>query len=174
MLYYYFDKIESTQKFLLDHLKPLSKKLNLYKAIICHANVQTKAMGTKGKFWLSHPGTIQMSVLCKSTLPNTAIMFAEYVSNLINSYGLRTNVKPPNDITIDHKKCCGIKVDRLQEHYQIVGIGLNFEIPAKDIEVISQQIDREITSISLHHNIELSRYHFTNQLLKTLYSALNN
>ena len=112
-------------------------------AVIISAT-QSNARGRTGKKWASPRGGIWMSVVlhpdCRasaaSLLPIAAgVAVAESIEE---AYGIRPELRWPNDVTIRGRKVAGIiteaemELDRIQNVR--LGIGVNFDVDAKGIE----------------------------------------
>ncbi len=99
------------------------------------AEGQTAGRGRQGRPWLTPPGSavawsllIRESIEVPGTLP---LQVGVGVCEAVESLG-RTGVqmKWPNDIWIDGRKCAGILVEaRPQDGWAVIGIGLNLAIP---------------------------------------------
>lgn len=99
------------------------------------ADSQSSGRGRFDRTWISPAGTgLWFSVIiepvpdarewfCYSLIP--AIVTAKMVRNLIN---LPAQLKWPNDVLINGKKCCGILIEtlnRTDRNYLIIGTGIN-------------------------------------------------
>ncbi len=136
---YYFDSIDSTQKF----ASGIAKNPKEFGSIII-AESQTLGKGRLGRTWISPKGGIWMSVVLppifdiyKMTLIPFAVAVA--LSNAIQkTLHIKTELKWPNDITKNGKKIAGIIIDASVESTKIesivAGIGINFQVNPKEIE----------------------------------------
>jgi len=136
---YYFKEIDSTQNFAQQIAS--DKKEN---GSIIIAEKQTAGRGRLNRKWTSPKGGIWFSLIIhpkfdvsSSTL--IPILSAVALSKSIKSVlGIDTEVKWPNDITMNGKKVAGILVDASFQankiDYLILGIGINFDIDAKKLE----------------------------------------
>ena len=136
---YYFEEIDSTQNFAQNIAA--DKKEN---GTIIIAEKQTAGRGRLDRKWTSPKGGIWFSLIIhpkfdvsSSTL--IPILSAVALSKSIKSVlGLETEVKWPNDITMNGKKVAGVLVDASFQtnsiDYLILGIGINFDIDAKKLE----------------------------------------
>ena len=136
---YYFEEIDSTQNFAQQIA--LDKKEN---GTIIIAEKQTAGRGRLNRKWTSPKGGIWFSLIIhpkfdvsSSTL--IPILSAVALSKSIKSVlGIDTEVKWPNDITLNGKKVAGVLVDASFQankiDYLILGIGINFDIDAKKLE----------------------------------------
>ncbi|MDC0211485.1 biotin--[acetyl-CoA-carboxylase] ligase [Candidatus Nitrosopelagicus sp.] len=136
---HYFEEIDSTQNFAQQIAS--DKKEN---GAIIIAEKQTDGRGRLDRKWTSPKGGISFSLIIhpkfdvsSSTL--IPILCAVSLSKSIKSVlGIETEVKWPNDITMNGKKVAGILVDASFQanriDYLILGIGINFDIDAKKLE----------------------------------------
>ena len=136
---YYFEEIDSTQNFAQNIAA--DKKEN---GTIIIAEKQTSGRGRLDRKWTSHKGGIWFSLIIhpkfdvsSSTL--IPILSAVALSKSIKTVlDIETEVKWPNDITMNGKKVAGVLVDASFQtnsiDYLILGIGINFDIDAKKLE----------------------------------------
>ena len=136
---YYFEEIDSTQNFAQQIAS--DKKEN---GTIIIAEKQTTGRGRLNRKWTSPKGGMWFSLIIhpkfdvsSSTL--IPILSAVALSKSIKTVlGIKTEVKWPNDITMNGKKVAGILVDASFQanniDYLILGIGINFDIDAKKLE----------------------------------------
>ena len=136
---HYFEEIDSTQNF----AQQIASDEKENGAIII-AEKQTSGRGRLNRKWTSPKGGISFSLIIhpkfdvsSSTL--VPIASAVALSKSIKSVlGVKTEVKWPNDITMNGKKVAGMLVDASFQanniDYLILGIGINFDIDAKKLE----------------------------------------
>ena len=136
---YYFEEIDSTQNFAQNIAA--DKKEN---GTIIVAEKQTSGRGRLDRKWTSPKGGIWFSLIIhpkfdvsSSTL--IPILSAVALSKSIKSVlDIETEVKWPNDITMNGKKVAGVLVDASFQtnsiDYLILGIGINFDIDTKKLE----------------------------------------
>ena len=136
---YYFEEIDSTQNFAQQIAS--DKKEN---GTIIIAEKQTAGRGRLDRKWTSPKGGIWFSLIIhpkfdvsSSTL--IPILSAVALSKSIKTVlGIKTEVKWPNDITMNGKKVAGMLVDASFQanniDYLILGIGINFDIDVKKLE----------------------------------------
>ena len=136
---YYFEEIDSTQNFAQNIAA--DKKEN---GTIIIAEKQTSGRGRLDRKWTSPKGGIWFSLIIhpkfdvsSSTL--IPILSAVALSKSIKSVlDIETEVKWPNDITMNGKKVAGVLVDASFQtnsiDYLILGIGINFDIDTKKHE----------------------------------------
>ena len=136
---HYFEEIDSTQNF----AQQIASDEKENGAIII-AEKQTSGRGRLNRKWTSPKGGISFSLIIhpkfdvsSSTL--IPILSAVALSKSIKSIlGIETQVKWPNDITMNGKKVAGILVDASFQansiDYLILGAGINFDIDVKKLE----------------------------------------
>lgn len=99
---------------------------------------QTEGRGRQGRPWSSPSGTaLAYSVILRRRIevPGTLpLQVGIAVCEAIESLGVpRAEVKWPNDIWIEGRKCAGILVEaRPQDGWAVIGIGLNVSIGRED------------------------------------------
>ena len=136
---YYFEEIDSTQNFAQNIAA--DKKEN---GTIIIAEKQTSGRGRLDRKWTSPKGGIWFSLIIhpKFDVSNSTlipILSAVALSKSIKSVlDIETEVKWPNDITMNGKKVAGVLVDASFQtnsiDYLILGIGINFDIDTKKLE----------------------------------------
>lgn len=136
---YYFDSIDSTQKFAVG----IAKNPKEFGATVI-AESQTTGKGRLGRQWVSPKGGIWLSVILEPSFDIYKITLIPFVvaialSNAIkNTLNINTELKWPNDLTKNGKKIAGIIIDASIESTKIesvvVGVGINFQVNTKEIE----------------------------------------
>src|SRR5688500_16563420 len=96
---------------------------------------QTSGRGRLGRQWLSPKGAgIYFSIVLRPTLPQSSwplltLMTAVAVHDaLLESCGLQTDIKWPNDIVAGEKKLCGILAETVETaggSAVVIGVGIN-------------------------------------------------
>ena len=114
---YYFEDIDSTQNFALQIAQ--NKKEN---GTIVIGQKQTNGKGRLNRKWVSSKGGIWFSIILhpKFTIEESVllpIVAAVSLSSAIKkTLNLETNVKWPNDITLNGKKVAGILIDKINSN----------------------------------------------------------
>jgi len=99
------------------------------------AEGQTAGRGRQGRPWHTPPGSaVAWSVLIRETIevPSTLpLQVGVGVCEAVESLGgSEVQMKWPNDIWIEARKCAGILVEaRPQDGWAVIGIGLNLSVP---------------------------------------------
>ena len=136
---YYFEEIDSTQNFALQIAQ--NKKEN---GTIVIGQKQTNGKGRLNRKWISPKGSISFSIILypKYTI-NESLLLPILTSVCLSSsikrnLNLETNVKWPNDITLNGKKVAGIVIDASFQSNSIesivIGIGINYRINPYEVE----------------------------------------
>ena len=110
---------------------------------------QTNGAGRFDRKWISFPNSnLCFSIFIESEkdikrIPSLTMSSALAVNDFLKSYGIKSNLKWPNDVLVENKKICGI----LSEHINnaknnvkgvIIGIGLNVNLTTNELNTIDQ------------------------------------
>jgi len=131
-----FDTIDSTNKYLLKNTNP--------SGTVAVAAVQKSGKGKHGAAWISARGGLWFSFVMhqKIKMPYLFVILTSVaVADTLKSYGVKPEIKWPNDVLVGGKKICGILIENDSYNGRIVtgvGINLNNRIPAgKGINAVS-------------------------------------
>ena len=123
----YFDRLDSTQKYLIS----VVKEKRVEKEIAVVAKEQYGGVGSRNNSWIAKRGDLTFSFVVKrDSLPkdlplsSASIFFAFLMKNVLHEYDKNCWLKWPNDIYIKNKKAGGV-VTQLIKQFLIVGIGIN-------------------------------------------------
>ena len=123
----YFDKLASTQKYLVELVK--EDKINNEIAVV--AKEQYSGVGSRNNSWIANKGDLTFSFLIKKEslpkdlpLTSASIFFAFFMKEVLHEYDKNCWLKWPNDIYIKNKKAGGV-VTQIIKKFLIVGIGVN-------------------------------------------------
>ena len=136
---YYFDEIDSTQNYALQ----ISNNKNENGTIIV-AEKQTHGKGRLNRKWYSPEGGIWLSVIIHPEFQISDATIIPLAASLAlcesikKVHKIKTDVKWPNDITIDGKKVAGMLIDTSIQGNKVenlvLGIGINFAVNIQQIE----------------------------------------
>jgi BirA family biotin operon repressor/biotin-[acetyl-CoA-carboxylase] ligase len=142
---YYFDTVDSTQNFALK----LSERPH-ENGSVAIARRQTKGRGRLNRRWVSPSGGIWLSILLKPNFDLSYTSLFPMATSLAlaiaieKTLKINTQLKWPNDLTINNRKVAGILIDAAIEsnkiEYLIIGVGINFKIKAARV---SRQIKNQ-------------------------------
>jgi BirA family biotin operon repressor/biotin-[acetyl-CoA-carboxylase] ligase len=139
------------------------------------AEVQTKGRGRQGRVWTTSKGkALALSLVLKPKLspqeiPGITLAAAVAVAQTLEEYGLKPQIKWPNDLLLKNKKVCGIlsemgpKHDKMQS--VILGIGINLNQSTKDFPM---EIRALATSVYRSLGYSIDRAAFLQKLMKHL------
>lgn len=136
---------------------------------------QTSGRGRLGRQWVSPKGAgLYFSIVMRPTLPQSSwplltLMSAVAVHDaLLESCGLQTDIKWPNDILADEKKLCGIlaeTTDTVSGGAVVVGIGINLTehsfppelqgVATSVEDILTRPINSELVLQSLIKNLSM-------------------
>ena len=165
-----FDSLGSTNNYIADRCK--SEKMAEGTVIL--ALHQTTGKGRYFKRWHSDPGenlTFSFLLRPKNLKASEQVILTKWVSSAICLYlenaGSKPEIKLPNDIFLNGKKCCGILIEnKLQNNMitrSIVGIGLNV-----NQVVFDHEFQHEATSMFKEDGLKRSLDQELDQLLSYL------
>jgi len=151
---HYFPEIGST----MDAARELAKK-GAGEGTIVIAEVQTRGRGRLSREWLSPKGGIYFTLLLRPRIspayaPRINLMASVAVAATIRKlFGLKAELKWPNDVLIEGRKVCGILAEMDAEmdvvNFVNVGIGINANtsVPqfAKTATSLKDVLGREIS-----------------------------
>lgn len=91
---------------------------------------QTAGRGRRGRSWLSDEGALCFTLLIRpefhmTLAPRLVIACAVGACRALRSYGVKAEIKWPNDIVVGGKKLCGILCEADQKGFVAAGMGIN-------------------------------------------------
>lgn len=128
----FLPKVDSTQ----NEIWRLIEKNKIASGTIVMADIQTAGKGTHGRTWYTdESGNIAFSMYIKTSCNVDALagvtlaISMQIISVLQEKYGIRLDIKEPNDIMIDNKKVGGIltEIKTIADEVKmlVIGIGIN-------------------------------------------------
>jgi len=139
---YSFDRLQSTQKYLIDELK--SGRLSTPVAIT--ADIQDSGVGSRDNSWVGDSGdlflsfAIDIDMLPKDLSLGSASIYFSYIMKLsIIDIDERVWIKWPNDIYIEDGKIGGVITQKV-DNSLICGIGLNLVLSKKGFKSLDSDI----------------------------------
>jgi BirA family biotin operon repressor/biotin-[acetyl-CoA-carboxylase] ligase len=160
---HYFSEIGST----MDAARELAKK-GAGEGTIVIAEAQTRGRGRLSREWLSPEGGIYFTLVLRPKIspayaPRINLMASVAVATTIGKlFGLKAELKWPNDVLIEGRKVCGILAEMDAEmdvvNFVNVGIGINANTSIP-------QFEKTVTSLKDALGREISRKDFLRALL---------
>ena len=139
------------------------------------ADSQGTGRGRMERAFFSPPGKgIWVSILLRPTFlpqdaPKCTLMAAVAVARAMEAFGLRAEIKWPNDILHDGRKLVGILTEMSAEmdrvNYVVIGIGINVNIAPEDFPAELRAI---ATSLMQVKGAPMPRVAFLQELLRAL------
>ena len=164
----YYESVDSTN----DRIKQRARE-GENQGLIISAGEQTAGKGRVGRKWESPSGeSVDTSILLRpedislESVPTVTVVAAMAVRDALERlYGLKGQIKWPNDIVIGGKKICGILTEmELKDGkvwYVVVGIGVNVHNQSFPDEIAykatSVDLELEKTTGNTGHRKELTR-----------------
>ena len=154
----YFKSIDSTQS----EIWRLIEKNNIQNGTLVMADKQTNGQGTHGKKWYTDKeNNIAFSIEIE---PNCNVQQLDGITKeiaqiiveiMLKMYGIKLNIKEPNDLYINNKKVGGIltqtKVIGNAVQYLVIGIGIN-----TSQRIFTEEISKIATSIKKEFNVNVN------------------
>ena len=160
---HYFQEIGST----MDAARELAKR-GAAEGTIVIAEAQTRGRGRLSREWLSPKGGIYFTLILRPKIspayaPRINLMAAVAVATTIRKlFGLKAELKWPNDVLIEGRKLCGIQAEMDAEtdviNFVNLGIGINANTSVP-------QFEKMATSLKDALGKEISRKDFLSALL---------
>lgn len=149
-----FETIDSTN----NYAKQIATNENEGTTIV--SEEQTSGRGRLGRHWhsKSHEG-IWMSIILKPNIvpykaPFITLIAGASIAKALNTLGVNTKIKWPNDVIVNGKKICGILTELSAEieriNYVVLGIGINVKTMefSSEIENIATSLYKEGYNLS--------------------------
>ena len=145
------------------------------------AETQSAGRGRLGRVWVSPPkSNIYLSLGWRTGLEPLELAGLSLAAGcaigegLERNFGLKMQLKWPNDLYLGGKKCGGVLIDLVQSSNQdwtiVVGVGLNVAMPNSG----GNDIDQPWTDLSSHSAVPLTRNEVGGQLLGALVPLLSS
>ena len=133
--------VDSTNNWALEHFQELDDRTVVY------ADSQTAARGRFQRKWVSGDyKNICATFVLKPEKLDYMANFTQYMSlvilKVIQSYGVKGQIKWPNDVLVEGKKLSGILCEVFRKKNKtlgvVLGVGVNINMPQEIIDDISQ------------------------------------
>lgn len=165
------EKVDSTNNYAKLNIENFADKT------IIHALSQTSGRGRLNRSWVDlGKGNLFMSFVLKPSdcfneiYPNITQYLSVALCNVLESYGLKPEIKWPNDVLISGKKIAGILSETVMSGNVlkgiVVGIGVNLNSNNDDISSIPDKI---ATSLNLEIGKDVDLDVFMNELTEEFF-----
>lgn len=176
--FYSFSEVTST-----NDVAVLLTKNDAPEGTLVTAEAQTKGRGRQGRVWTTSQGkALAFSLVLKpkvlvQEIPGITLAAAVAVAQTLEGYGLKPQIKWPNDLLLKGKKVCGILTEMGPQHDNrlsvILGIGINLNQRAGDFPLPIRPL---ATSVWRASGRRVDRIEFLQKLmgkLETVYGWMN-
>jgi BirA family transcriptional regulator, biotin operon repressor / biotin---[acetyl-CoA-carboxylase] ligase len=156
-----FDELDSTNSTAKELVQSGAEE-----GTIVIARTQTHGRGRFDRTWQSPEGGVYLSIILRPAVPieKTSLLpfvAALAVSTTLESYGVHTTIKWPNDVRVSGKKIAGIllesEVKGQTVNYVVIGIGINLNI---DLAMLSPDLQTRSTSLLCERGTPVDAYEF--------------
>lgn len=167
------EETDSTNNFAKLHLDEFADKTVIY------AMRQNYGRGRLNRIWVDlGEGNLFMSVVLKPSdkhkevFPNLTQYLSVCLCKILENYGLKPQIKWPNDVLINGKKIAGILSESVMQSGGrfkgiVLGIGVNLNAEQKDIDAIPDKI---ATALNLEINKVINTDEFRKNLVNEFFS----
>jgi BirA family biotin operon repressor/biotin-[acetyl-CoA-carboxylase] ligase len=155
----YFEKIDSTQKYLIEKIKDNS----LIPPVCIWSEMQTNGIGSRNNKWIGKKGNLFFSFALKQEelkevpLVSLSIYFGWILKKTLNTLGSKAVMKWPNDIYLikEKPKKIGGVITNITRNTVICGIGLNTKFaPDNEFESLDIEIKNDKILKSFFSNLQ--------------------
>ena len=170
------EKVASTNLYAKSNLAELADR-----DVVC-ADIQTRGRGRFDRAWVDlGEGNIFMSIVLKPSnefkpvYANLTQYFSVVLCEIFEEYGLKPQIKWPNDVLIDGKKIAGILSESVMQGHNfkgfILGAGINLNAKSEDLKQIT---DNEVTALNLEIGQTINKNIFLDKLINKFFENYNN
>lgn len=166
------EETESTNSYAKTHICEFADRAAV------HALRQTCGRGRLNRKWVDlGENNLYLSIILKPSntfneiYPNLTQYLSVVLSKVLETYGLKPQIKWPNDVLINGKKIAGILSETVMSGGKlegiVLGIGVNLNAEQADIDAISDKI---ATSLNIETGKSISLDVFLNKLLTEFFA----
>ena len=189
----HFDKISSTN----DYALSIKNHFLFKEGLIISTNFQNNGKGQYNNSW--HSEFAKNLLISIVIYPNLCIkkkfdlnkIASLAVCELLCYFGLKANIKWPNDIIVNDKKICGILIENIISNKiikkSVIGYGINinqtkfkkYNIPATSLKILTQKsykikkVKKELVNYFFNNLCLYRRKKFDNQKYNDFIYSLN-
>lgn len=165
------ETVDSTNLYAKKHIETLNDRT------IILTKEQTAGRGRLNRSWVDlGKNNIFMSIVLKpsDTYKEVYSNITQYLSVVLchtfETYGLKPQIKWPNDVLINNKKIAGILSESVVQGSKfkglVLGVGINLNATTKGVESIT---DKPVTALNIELNREIDPKHFLDKLLEKFF-----
>jgi len=158
---YVFDTIESTNRTAKDYANEGAEE-----GTVVIAKTQSHGRGRFDRLWESPEGGIYLSMILRPSVSVETTSLLPFVAALavattLETFGVQSTIKWPNDVRVRRKKIAGILLESEVKgdtiSYVVIGIGINLNV---DLSTLSLDLQLTSTSLVSELNQEIDFYDF--------------
>jgi BirA family biotin operon repressor/biotin-[acetyl-CoA-carboxylase] ligase len=174
------EKVDSTNNYAKSNIDNFADKTVIY------ALSQTSGRGRLTRSWVDlGDGNLFMSIVLKPSdnykdiYSNITQYLSVSLCKVLESYGLKPEIKWPNDVLVDGKKIAGILSESVMSGFTlkgiVVGIGVNLNANSEDVDAIPDKIATSL-NLEVGKNIDLDVFlsELTEEFFKNYDAFLEN
>lgn len=161
------EKVDSTNLYAKEHIETLDDRT------VILTKEQTAGRGRLNRSWIDlGKNNVFMSIVLKpsETYQEVYSNITQYLSvvlcHALEDYGLKPQIKWPNDVLVNGKKIAGILSESVIQGTKfkglVLGVGVNLNATDEGVKSIT---DKEVTALNLELNKEVVYKDFLNKLL---------
>lgn len=165
-------EVESTNSYAKEHISDIADKTAV------HALRQTCGRGRLNRSWIDlGDENLFVSIVLKPSntfneiYPNLTQYLSVALCKVLETYGLKPQIKWPNDVLINGKKIAGILSETVMQGKNlqgiVIGIGVNLNSDANKLKSIPNKI---ATSLNLETGKSIKSEVFLNELLTEFFA----
>lgn len=169
----FYREVESTNDVAFDLAKEGAAE-----GTVVIADTQTKGRGRLRRTWISPPGfNLYMSIIFRPLISSKEASILTLVSSIalfetVNSYGIKCQIKWPNDLLINRRKVAGVltemEPDGERVQFVLVGLGINLNMTRGVMNDLMGEVSEIATSVMEKLGHEVDRPEFTANLINLL------
>lgn len=169
----FLENIDSTNLWAKTNIEELEAKT------IVFAGAQTQGRGRLQRKWVDlGKGNLFMSIVLKPDknyehYANLTQYLSVTLCKTLEEYGIKPEIKWPNDVLVNGKKIAGILAETSVKGTKfkglVLGIGVNLNAQEKDFS----KIDKKVTSLNLEVGETIDMVEFKNKLVTSFFKDYN-
>lgn len=169
----FLENIDSTNLWAKTNIEELEDKT------IVFAGAQTQGRGRLQRKWVDlGKGNLFMSIVLKPDknyehYANLTQYLSVTLCKTLEEYGIKPEIKWPNDVLVNGKKIAGILAETSVKGTKfkglVLGIGVNLNAQEKDFS----KIDKKVTSLNLEVGETIDMVEFKNKLVTSFFKDYN-
>ncbi len=163
----FLEEVESTNKYAKEHIDEFNDKTVIY------TDNQTAGRGRLNRVW-NYMGKdniyasiiLKPSDVMKEIYSNLTQYLCVILAEVFEEYGVRSQIKWPNDIKINLKKISGILAEGVIENGKLKGLVLGFGINLNTKREILDKINQPATSLNIETGMVIDKQNFLKKVLE--------